>query len=259
MLAFSKGRYAARLAEAASDIDRAQALRHLSFRARRGLALSEGRDCDAFDAQCRHMLVEEVESGDLVGCYRLMPLANGLQIHRSYSAQFYDLTRLSAFSGPMVEMGRFCLHPERHDPDILRLAWGAMTRFVDLSGTQMMFGCSSFDGASGAGHAEALALLRARHLAPERWSPGVKARAILRFADVVAEHPADQPACRAQAMLQMPPLLRSYLAMAGWVSDHAVVDRDLDTLHVFTAVEVASIPAGRARALRALAGEAAIR
>ena len=50
----------------------------------------------------------------------------------------------------------------------------------------------------------------------------------------------------------LPPLLRTYLAMGGWVSDHAVIDRDLDTLHVFTAVEVARIPPARARALRAL-------
>ena len=51
----------------------------------------------------------------------------------------------------------------------------------------------------------------------------------------------------------MPPLLRSYLTMGGWVSDHAVVDRDLNTLHVFTGLEIASIPAARAKALRASA------
>jgi L-ornithine Nalpha-acyltransferase len=58
----------------------------------------------------------------------------------------------------------------------------------------------------------------------------------------------------AAAMAQMPPLLRTYLAMGGWVSDHAVLDRDLDTLHVFTAVEIAAIPPARARALREIAG-----
>jgi hypothetical protein len=50
----------------------------------------------------------------------------------------------------------------------------------------------------------------------------------------------------------MPPLLRSYLVMGGWVSDHAVVDRDMNTLHVFTGVEVAAIPAARQRSLRAI-------
>ena len=47
----------------------------------------------------------------------------------------------------------------------------------------------------------------------------------------------------------MPPLLRSYLMMGGWVSDHAVVDKDLNTLHVFTGLELSQVPKGRARLL----------
>jgi hypothetical protein len=41
--------------------------------------------------------------------------------------------------------------------------------------------------------------------------------------------------------------------MGGWVSDHAVIDPMMNTLHVFTAVPIAAIPEGRARLLRALA------
>jgi putative hemolysin len=52
----------------------------------------------------------------------------------------------------------------------------------------------------------------------------------------------------------MPPLLRTYLLMGGCVSDHAVIDGDLNTLHVFTGLEIAAIPPARARALRAVAG-----
>jgi hypothetical protein len=41
--------------------------------------------------------------------------------------------------------------------------------------------------------------------------------------------------------------------MGGWVSDHAVIDRQMNTLHVFTGLEIAAIPPNRARLLRALA------
>ena len=57
-----------------------------------------------------------------------------------------------------------------------------------------------------------------------------------------------------RAMSGMPPLLRTYLMMGGWVSDHAVVDRDLNTLHVFTGLEIGAIPPARKRLLRATAG-----
>jgi hypothetical protein len=52
----------------------------------------------------------------------------------------------------------------------------------------------------------------------------------------------------------MPPLLRTYLMMGGWVSDHAVVDDHMNTLHVFTGVEIGAIPPVRKRLLRAWLG-----
>ncbi|MFZ8959943.1 MAG: ornithine-acyl-ACP acyltransferase, partial [Paracoccaceae bacterium] len=53
-----------------------------------------------------------------------------------------------------------------------------------------------------------------------------------------------------RAMVTLPPLLRSYLMLGGWVSDHAVIDRDLNTIHVFTGLEIAAVPPARARLLR---------
>jgi len=252
MLSLRRGRYQARFAETPEDLARAQALRWLAFVANRGLAgeAPMGRDADAFDDICRHVLVEEVRSGTLVCCFRLLPLARGAEIGRSYSAQFYELSALRAFDGPMVEMGRFCIHPAWHDPDILRVAWGAMTRYVDEEGVEMLFGCSSFMGAETEAHLDALTMLAARHLAPKRWLPRVKAPNVFRFAQRLRRRKPDAK----RAMLGMPPLLRTYLMMGGWVSDHAVVDRHLNTLHVFTGLEIRAIPPARARLLRGVAG-----
>ena len=145
-------------------------------------------------------------------------------------------------------MGRFCIAPRYNDPDILRVAWGAMTAYVDDNNVKILFGCSSFQGAEAEAHLEAFALLKARHIAPRKWLPKIKAPKVFRFAR--SSHEPDIKAARST----MPPLLRTYLAMGGWVSDHAVVDRDLNTLHVFTGLEVGAIPANRKRLLRAVAG-----
>lgn len=240
----TRGRYTARLAVGAADLRAAQRLRHLVFRGGQGL------DSDMFDAACQHVLVEEAGSGDLMCCFRMMTLASGADISRSYAAQFYDLAGLSSFEGPMVEIGRFCVAPAALDPDILRVAWGAVTAHVDAQGVQMLFGCSSFEGISPRPHLEAFTLLSAHHLGRADWMPSVKALDVFRFADALKGR---QPDLRA-AVKGLPPLLRTYLAMGGWVSDHAVVDPDLGTLHVFTGVEIAAIPASRAKALRAVAG-----
>ncbi len=250
MLSLRKGRYAARFAETGADVEAAQRLRYFAFIDGTGAAARDvGLDADAFDEICRHVLVEEVRTGRLVCCFRLLPLRDGGEIGKSYSAQYYELSKLSEFDGPMVEMGRFCIHPDYRDPDILRVAWGAMTAFVDEEGVEMLFGCSSFHGTDAHGYLDAFAMLKARHLAPKRWLPKVKAPDVFRFARRLRRQPDAK-----RAMLTMPPLLRTYLAMGGWVSDHAVVDRDLNTLHVFTGLEIRAIPPARARLLRAAAG-----
>lgn len=236
--------YRVRLARSPADLRRAQALRAVRFRGDAG-----EDDADAFDARAEHLLVEEAEGGRLVCCCRLLTFPDGSGIAGSYSAQFYDLGRLARYPGPLMEMGRFCIAEGVEDPAVLRLAWGAVAELVEARRVGLIFGCASFAGAEAADHADALAMLGHRHLAPRRWLPRVKAPAVVRFARQMRRRSWDLRA----ALRGTPPLLRSYLAMGGWVSDHAVIDRDLGTLHVFTGLEVSAVPAARLRALRASA------
>lgn len=235
------GRYHARVATSPEDLARARALRSARFRD------DGGADADAFDAAARHILVEETATGRLVCVFRLTRFDDGARIAASYSAQFYDLGRLAGYAGAMAELGRFCVRVGETDPAVLRVAWGALSDIVSGEEIEMLFGCSSFAGTDAAAYADTFALLRARHIAPRRWSPRVKAPDVFRFARALRRRTPDLKA----AMRAMPPLLRTYLAMGGWVSDHAVVDRDLGTLHVFTGLEVGAVPAARARSLRA--------
>ncbi|TKZ20683.1 GNAT family N-acetyltransferase [Shimia litoralis] len=244
MVGVIKGQYRARHAITDQDVQAAQRLRRLSF-----LGYDDGvLDCDAIDPRCTHMLVEEISSGTLVCCFRYLPLENGTEIDRTYSAQFYELSALRAFEGTMVEMGRFCVHPDYHDPDIVRVAWAAMTRYVDENSVDMLFGCSSFLGTDAGAYFDSFAVLRDRHLAPKRWLPKIKAPNVFQFAARLRRKPDLK-----LAQLRMPPLLRTYLLMGGWVSDHAVVDHELNTLHVFTGLEIRAIPASRKRLLRIMA------
>lgn len=255
MFTRSKSRTRVRLAGSAADVEAVQRLRHRCFilggAADRSGPRAQGRDADAFDNICVHVMVEDRRSTDLIACCRLLPLLSGAEIARSYSAQFYELSALAEYPGPMVEMGRFCIDPaHRDDPTVFRSAWGAVTRFVEDRGVQMLFGCSSFPGIEPDEYEEAFALLADRHLAPGRWLPRVKAPTVFRFAERLRRtKPETRP-----GRVKMPTLLRGYLGMGGWVSDHAVIDRDLGTLHVFTALEVGTIPPARRRSLSALAG-----
>lgn len=242
MKPLTKGRYRVRLAETEAERAAVMALRAACFRGD-----PAAPDADAFDARCQHVMVEDIADGALCCSFRLLPLADGAALGAGYSAQFYDCRALAGYPGPILEMGRFCIAPERRgDPHILRTAWAGMTALIDGEGVRFLFGCSSFFGTDPAAHFDALALLRDAHVAPAALRPAPAAPRVLHFTDLPARAPD-----RRQAMLTMPPLLRSFLMLGGWVSDHAVVDEDLGTLHVFTGLEIHAIPENRARAFRA--------
>lgn len=230
----------ARLAEGAEDMARVIALRRSGF---------AGAGTDAFDARADHLMIER--EGGLLATARVLRLSAGA-LADGYSAQFYDLRALAAQGGAAVEIGRLCLAPDlRGGPaawEALRLTFAALTRIAEDGNAAMLIGCASFPGGDWRQHRAALAWLAAHHLGPAGLRPGAG------VADPV-DYPALAGGCPEARAGQagLPPLLRFYLGLGGWVSDHAVRDRQLDTLHVFTCVETAKIPKARKKTLRALA------
>ena len=236
-----KGKLIARLAHGRGEMARVMAFRRAAF------PRVAGVEEDAQDALSAHVMVE-AEAG-LQAYFRVMLFGWGAGLAQGYAARFYDVGPLSGYARPIAEMGRFCVAPGGVHPDVLRLAWGAMTRIVDEGQAGLLVGCSSFRGADWTRHRAGLALLAAEFVGPVEHLPGRKAGEVVDYPVLVG--PVED---RRAALAGLPPLLRTYLGMGGWVSDHAVVDRELDTLHVFTCVEVDRVPSARAASLRAVAG-----
>ena len=234
-VSFRNGRYLARLAISTADVMACQSLRHRCFFG------TDGQDADPFDRAWSHMMVEDGAGGPLVCTFRLRESVS-VEIINGYAGQFYDLEKLSKTDGPHIEIGRFCTDPATPDPHILRVAWGALTGIVDRCTATVLFGCTSFEGVDPLPYAGVIQKLAHQHLGPQELMPAQSAIETVMLDDVLG----------GAEKRPMPPLLRTYLAMGGWVSDHAVIDRALHTLHVLTVVEIAKIPPARAKALRAL-------
>lgn len=240
MIVLEIGRLRGHVARERADIARAQSLRAKCFKTQ------NGHDHDTYDDCCTHVLIEDRVTGALLCTFR-MSFLRGADIATCYSAQFYDLSKLAHFTGKMLEVGRFCVDPDSAGSDILRLAWAFLASCVDTENVEMLFGCSSFAGKNPQDYLDVFDLLRSHHKAPGEWCPGVKAADIFAFSALSGTSPDHKSALR-----RMPPLLRTYLVMGGWVSDHAVIDHHMNRLHVFTGVQVSAIPAARKRSLRSL-------
>ncbi|WP_299789695.1 GNAT family N-acyltransferase [uncultured Marivita sp.] len=231
---------ALRLGAYRATISASSEIRHAALSLRAHAFRKGADDTDRFDANSLHGLVEDALGQPRVA-FRVRLIPKAADLDRSYTGQFYDLDTLSAQSGPFLELGRVCQSDGQTDVMALRLAWAALSVMVDQNGVRMMFGCSSLAGADPEKHGAALAYLRAHHIGPRDLRPRRLSRDAVDLPDG-----QDNPC-------QLPHLLRSYLGLGGWISDHAIRDPQLDTLHVFTALDIDAIPAPRKTRLRALA------
>jgi putative hemolysin len=194
-------------------------------------------------------MVEDVEpQGRLIATLRfqVLPTASA-DLAKTYSAQFYDLARLGRWPGAMLELGRFCVAPRHQRPRHPASGMGIPDAGGRSARVGVLFGCTSFAKADRPVDSAVYAAL-ARHLGPVRLAArGHRARAFQHSGTRWGSGPGPPEALRVQS-----PLLQGYLSLGGWISDDAVIDRDLGTILAFTALEVAHIPSARQRLLRAL-------
>ena len=114
----------------------------------------------------------------------------------------------------------------------MQLLWRGIAAYVFHHRIELMFGCASLPGIDTAPLALPLAYLHHFHLAP----PELRVRALgSHYLDMnLLPRAAIDPAA-AQALL--PPLLKGYLRLGGFVGDGAVIDRQFNTTDVCIVVK----------------------
>jgi putative hemolysin len=235
------GNFEVRLAGTAAEIDAAQALRYRIFfeemKAHPSVEIAaRRRDFDLFDEVCDHLLVLDRRRGDgpesIVGTYRLIRRSAARRIGRFYSAAEYDIQKMIDYPGEVLELGRSCIAKDARNTATMQMLWRGIALYAYHYNIQVMFGCASLPGTDPSQHALALSYLYHHHLAP----PEIRARALeSRYVkmDVLAPGSYDQR----KAMARVPPLIKGYLRLGGFVGDGAVIDSEFNTTDVFIIVK----------------------
>ncbi len=224
-----------RLAEDDAEIDAAQALRYRVFYEEMGAKPSaemarRRRDFDRYDGACDHLLVIDharVAGAEVVGTYRLIRRAMAARSGGFYSASEYDLGAIPDYPGEILELGRSCTDTSARSGPAAKLMWRGIAAYVFHHGIEVMFGCASLHGTDADALALPLSYLHHFHRAP----PGLRMRALDdRYVEMnrMAKDAIDPT--RAQAVL--PPLIKGYLRLGGFVGDGAVIDRPFNTTDV---------------------------
>ena len=235
------GTLEARLAASAEDIDAVQALRYRIFYETMGAHPSADmrrrrRDFDRFDEMCDHLMVLDHSRGrgadTVVGTYRLIRREAARRCGRFYSAAEYDISRLVSYPGPVLELGRSCVDPGYRARAVMPLLWSGIAAYVFHYDIALMFGCASLPGTDPDRLAVPLSYLYHHHLAPAE----LRTRALPeRYVDMRRLAPDGFDPERARSLL--PPLIKGYLRLGGFVGDGAVIDGQFNTTDVCVIVK----------------------
>ncbi len=224
-------RYTLLLSTDPALIEAAQRLRHDVFTSEPGFEVSgasagfeAGLDADRFDEHCDHLLVREDNSGELVGCYRMLPPSGAIAAGGLYTATEFDVEGLDTLRPSLVEMGRAVVHEDHRNGGVVLLMWAGILAYLDRCGYDYVTGCVSVplqgseQEAPGSHIRGVRDFVRRRHAAPAQYTvhPYRPVTVDGRGLDDI-----DPP-----ARVSVPPLMRGYLRLGAQVCGEPAHDPD---------------------------------
>jgi putative hemolysin len=229
------------LADTEDEVRAAQALRFRIFYNERGAHPSVEtaeceRDFDAFDDIADHLLVIDHSRGSgaerVVGTYRLMRREHAARAGRFYTAAEYDISAIVSQPCEVMELGRSCVDARYRNRHTMQQLWRGIAAYVFRHDVGLMFGCASLHGNDVAAHAPALSYLHHAHLAP----PEIRPVVLPQFYQSMDLMPSDALDPR-RILAALPPLVKGYLRLGGYVGDGAYVDHQFNTTDVCVIVK----------------------
>jgi len=235
-----------RLAESADDLIRAQRLRYQVFIEELGgdgpLVDHVTRlERDEYDPFYDHLLLIDraLDGAPVVGVYRVMRSDQAAACGRFYSEGEYDLTRLKQSGRRLLELGRSCVHRDYRGGTGMRRLWSGLAEYVLEHEIEILFGVASFHGTDLEALKLPLAYLHHAHLAPPELRVQVLEE-VFQPMDLLKADEIDQKL----ALKSVPPLIKAYLRLGGFVGEGAFVD------HAFNTTDVCLIMDTEAMSLR---------
>lgn len=233
-----------RLARDEAEIRAAQKLRYDIFYREYGAKpvgdmAEKGLDYDRFDEFADHLIVTDMTGGEhIIGTYRILRTDQAKRAGQFYSASEYDIAKLVETTPNLMEVGRSCVHPDHRTRNVLQLLWQGIAEYITYHDVNGLFGCASFHGTDVDAHADMLSYLHHFHRAPDEFCP----RALEGQYTSMDIKPKDTINAK-DALLALPPLIKGYLRLGGFVGDGAVIDPQFNTIDVCVIVKTSQVSA----------------
>lgn len=221
-------RYSLLLSTDPAMIEAAQRLRYDVFTSTPGFALpaadQDGRDVDRFDEFCDHLLVRDDDTGELVGCYRMLAPAGAIAAGGLYTATEFDIRALDPLRSSLVEMGRAVVRDGHRNGGVVLLMWAGILAYLDRYGYDYVTGCVSVPIGGGESEVPGSQLRGVRDFILSRHGAPAEYRVYPHRPVVVNGTAIDDIAPPARP--SVPALLRGYLRLGAQVCGEPAHDPD---------------------------------
>lgn len=259
------GAYCLRAARARDDREAACRLRFRVFNVELGEGLDSsyetGLDTDRFDAVCEHLVVEEKQSGRIVGTYRMQSGATAAANLGYYSAQEFELGAYEPLRAGILELGRAAIDRAHRTPEVLTLLWRGIAQYAHGMGLRYLLGCSSLNSVDPAEgwqmyrqlqNFRVSAEFETRPTAAYACPDEPQAASAQTFACTVTSE-SEAHTSPAATLVKVPKLLRTYLAIGARIAAPPAFDREFRTIDFLTLLDLEMLsPAARNRFLAPL-------
>ncbi|MGH9832108.1 MAG: GNAT family N-acetyltransferase [Blastocatellia bacterium] len=236
------GNLEVKLAANFAELDAAMRLRFEVFNLelQEGLAASydRGYDTDAYDAYCDHLIVKDLELGEVVGTYRLLRGSQAKRHIGFYSENEFDLGNLKRQPGELLELGRSCIASTHRSFATINLLWGAIVKYAVAHNVGRLFGCASLHVSEISGVQPIYSYLRANHFAPEKYRVYPLASCRMPMSEE-----ADEDVDRREVSRKLSPILKGYLRAGAVICGAPAYDAEFGTADVLALLELEKMAA----------------
>ncbi len=206
-------------AKTTEDIREAQRLRYKVFGEELGAHLNKdipGHETDLFDIHCDHLLVRTHDAGEVIGTCRLISPEAAKSAGGYYAEGEFALAHLQHLRADMMEIDRFCIHPDYRSGSVMALLWSGLGQYIAQRQYLYLIGCASISMNDGGHNAANLyQQLSAKHTISEEYR-------------TTPLHPLPYQKLASGKPAVIPPLIKGYLRAGGYVCGEPAWDNDFN-------------------------------
>ncbi len=189
-----------------------------------------GLDVNAYDEYAKQIICIDNETGEVVGCYRVIE-SDLIPENGSFTCdEEFDLTYLKQSGEKIAELSRAVIKKEYRNNVVLMLLLRFVVKYLRQQNYRYIIGSASFFGTDKDKYQKELSYIAHHHAIDDKYRITAKEEKQI---TLLAETDFDA----AEVKHALPPLIRAYLSFGAKMSKQSFTDREFGSIDLFVLLD----------------------